>query len=234
MTTIDMPNRTRIALFDLDHTLLPIDSDFTWTTFTNAKGWTDPEATQRQNDAFYADYKAGQLDMDAYTRFVTRAVQGLPLEQLRVVQAEYSRDYIQPHILPAALELLEKHRQAGDVLVLTTATNRFIAEPVGRMLGFADNHIVATELMHSTEGHITGAMRGPANLREGKVQHFAAWLTARGWQRDDVHVVFYSDSINDLPLLEHADVAVATNPDAQLHAIAAQRGWRIINLFTTV
>ena len=78
MTTTDMPNRTRIALFDLDHTLLPIDSDFTWTTFTNAKGWTDPEATQRQNDAFYADYKAGQLDMDAYTRFVTRAVQGLP------------------------------------------------------------------------------------------------------------------------------------------------------------
>lgn len=224
---------TRIALFDLDHTLLPIDSDFTWASFTNAVGWTRPEDVQQQNERFYADYQRGCLDMGQYIRFVTQAIQGLPAQQLAEVQQRYVHEFIQPHILPPALDLLQQHRQAGDTVVLTTATNRFIADAVGAQLGFAADHILATELQYTADGRITGQMLGQANLREGKVHNLARWLAARGQQWGDVHITFYSDSTNDLPLLEQAQVPVATNPDARLRTIAHERGWRILDLFPT-
>ena len=228
-----MSQHARIALFDLDHTLLPIDSDFTWTLFTNATGLTCPEDVQRQNERFYADYRQGCLDMGQYIRFVTQAIAGMPAQQLREVQQQYVREFIQPHILPPALDLLQEHRQAGDTLVLTTATNRFIAEAVGAQLGFAADHILATELRYTPEGSISGEMLGEANLREGKVRNFARWLAARGLGWSDVRFTFYSDSPNDLPLLEKAQVPVATNPDPALRALAQERGWRILDLFPT-
>lgn len=228
-----MSQHARIALFDLDHTLLPIDSDFTWTLFTNATGLTRPEDVQRQNERFYADYRQGCLDMGQYIRFVTQAIAGMPAQQLREVQQQYVREFIQPHILPPALDLLQEHRQAGDTLVLTTATNRFIAEAVGAQLGFAADHILATELRYTPEGSISGEMLGEANLREGKVRNFARWLAARGLGWNDVRFTFYSDSPNDLPLLEKAQVPVATNPDPALRALAQERGWRILDLFPT-
>ena len=228
-----MSQHARIALFDLDHTLLPIDSDFTWTLFTNATGLTRPEDVQRQNERFYADYRQGCLDMGQYIRFVTQAIAGMPVQQLREVQQQYVREFIQPHILPPALDLLQEHRQAGDTLVLTTATNRFIAEAVGAQLGFAADHILATELHYTPEGSISGEMLGEANLREGKVRNFARWLAARGLGWNDVRFTFYSDSPNDLPLLEKAQVPVATNPDPALRALAQERGWRILDLFPT-
>lgn len=126
-----MTDPARIALFDLDHTLLPIDSDFTWTRFTNAMGWTHPEEVEKRNEQFYADYQRGRLDMGVYIRFVTQTIQGMPAQQLREVQQQYVREFIQPHILQPALDLLQHHRHAGDTLVLTTATNRFIADAVG-------------------------------------------------------------------------------------------------------
>ena len=228
-----MSQRARIALFDLDHTLLPIDSDFTWTSFTNVMGWTHPQEVQAQNDAFYADYREGRLDMHAYIRFVTQAVRDLTPQQLHAVRERYVREFICPHVLPPALDLLQRHRDAGDTLLITTATNRFIAGAVGAEFGFSDDQILATELQYTADGRISGEMAGLPNLREGKVHKLQHWLAARRLEWDGIHLTFYSDSLNDLPLLEKAQEPVATNPDAALRALAADRGWRILDLFPT-
>ena len=223
-----------IALFDLDHTLLPIDSDFTWTTFTNAMGWTDAEQSRIANEAFYQQYKAGRLDMAEYVRFVTRAMRPFTPEQLLAAQEQYGREYIAPHIRQPALDLLAQHRAAGHTLVLTTATVCYIARPIGQQLGFADEHIITTQLHYTEQGCITGESVGQFNLREGKVHNFERWLQARGWDWGDVHITFYSDSINDLPLLEKANNPVATNPDDQLRQIATERNWHIMDLFQKI
>ena len=223
-----------IALFDLDHTLLPIDSDFTWTTFTNAMGWTDAEQSRIANEAFYQKYKAGRLDMAEYVRFVTRAMRPFTPEQLLAAQEQYGREYIAPHIRQPALDLLAQHRAAGHTLVLTTATVCYIARPIGQQLGFADEHIITTQLHYTEQGCITGESVGQFNLREGKVHNFERWLQARGWGWGDVHITFYSDSINDLPLLEKANTPVATNPDDQLRQIATERNWHIMDLFQKI
>ena len=223
-----------IALFDLDHTLLPIDSDFTWTTFTNAMGWTDAEQSRIANEAFYQQYKAGRLDMAEYVRFVTRAMRPFTPEQLLAAQEQYGREYIAPHIRQPALDLLAQHRAAGHTLVLTTATVCYIARPIGQQLGFADVHIITTQLHYTEQGCITGESVGQFNLREGKVHNFERWLQARGWDWGDVHITFYSDSINDLPLLEKANTPVATNPDDQLRQIATERNWHIMDLFQKI
>ena len=223
-----------IALFDLDHTLLPIDSDFTWTTFTNAMGWTDAEQSRIANEAFYQQYKAGRLDMAEYVRFVTRAMRPFTPEQLLAAQEQYGREYIAPHIRQPALALLAQHRAAGHTLVLTTATVCYIAQPIGQKLGFADDHIITTQLHYTEQGCITGESVGQFNLREGKVHNFERWLQARGWDWGDVHITFYSDSINDLPLLEKANTPVATNPDDQLRQIATERNWHIMDLFQKI
>mgnify|MGYP003600567422 FL=1 len=223
-----------IALFDLDHTLLPIDSDFTWTTFTNAMGWTDAEQSRIANEAFYQQYKAGRLDMAEYVRFVTRAMRPFTPEQLLAAQEQYGREYIAPHIRQPALDLLAQHRAAGHTLVLTTATVCYIARPIGQQLGFADEHIITTQLHYTEQGCITGESVGQFNLREGKVHNFERWLQARGWGWGDVHITSYSDSINDLPLLEKANTPVATNPDDQLRQIATERNWHIMDLFQKI
>ena len=223
-----------IALFDLDHTLLPIDSDFTWTTFTNAMGWTDAEQSRIANEAFYQQYKAGRLDMAEYVRFVTRAMRPFTPEQLLAAQEQYGREYIAPHIRQPALDLLAQHRAAGHTLVLTTATVCYIARPIGQQLGFAAEHIITTQLHYTEQGCITGESVGQFNLREGKVHNFERWLQARGWDWGDVHITFYSDSINDLPLLEKANTPVATNPDDQLRQIATERNWHIMDLFQKI
>ena len=223
-----------IALFDLDHTLLPIDSDFTWTTFTNAMGWTDAEQSRIANEAFYQQYKAGRLDMAEYVRFVTRAMRPFTPEQLLAAQEQYGREYIAPHIRQPALDLLAQHRAAGHTLVLTTATVCYIARPIGQQLGFADEHIITTQLHYTEQGCITGESVGQFNLREGKVHNCERWLQARGWDWGDVHITFYSDSINDLPLLEKANTPVATNPDDQLRQIATERNWHIMDLFQKI
>ncbi|MDO5653778.1 MAG: HAD-IB family hydrolase [Brachymonas sp.] len=229
-----MPQRLHIALFDLDHTLLPIDSDYTWTTYTNAMGWTRPEEVEQQNEVFFAQYKAGTLDMNDYVRFVTQPVRDFSPQQLQATLQRYVQEYIVPHIRPEALELLAQHRAAGETLVMTTATNRLIGGAVGQHLGFAGDHILSTELQFRDDGRITGDVAGEPNLREGKVHNFGHWLAARGLGYADVHITFYSDSMNDLPLLEKADVPVATNPDDALRAVAQQRGWRVLDLFETI
>lgn len=226
-----------LALFDLDHTLLQIDSDYAWGVYTTRIGWTDPEEFARRNDAFYADYKAGTLDIHDYVRFATDAVRARGPAAAAAAHADFMREVVQPALLPVARELVEQHRARGDTLVLVTATNAFVTAPIAQALGIP--HLIAVELERAplADGSgdwITGAIRGVPSAREGKVTRMQAWLAERGLTWEGVHCTFYSDSINDLPLLEKVQVPVATNPDDRLRAIAQARGWRILDLFEKI
>jgi HAD superfamily hydrolase (TIGR01490 family) len=224
----------KLALFDLDHTLIPIDSDYAWGEFTIARGWTDPVEFKRQNDAFYAQYKDGTLDVRAYIRFATEAVRRQGATNSIAAHADFMRTVVRKAIQPQALELVEQHQRAGDVVIIVTATNEFVTRPIATAFGVEE--LIAVELERDTSqggaGWFTGGIRGVPSFREGKVTRVAQWLQAHGLDWDTVHTTFYSDSINDLPLMEKATVAVATNPDDRLRAIATERQWRILNLFS--
>jgi HAD superfamily hydrolase (TIGR01490 family) len=221
--------RQRLTMFDLDHTLLPIDSDYAWGVFTQEIGWTDPVEFKRQNDAFYEHYKAGTLDIHDYVRFSTAAIRRKGAAESIAARALFMRSVIQPAIRDEALALVRGHQEKGDQVVIVTATNIFVTEPIAQAFGVAD--LVAVELERAADGWITGEISGVASMRAGKVERMGQWLAARGMQWSDVETTFYSDSTNDLPLLEKVDQPVATNPDEPLRAIAAQRGWRILDLF---
>lgn len=221
--------RPRLALFDLDHTLLPLDSDHAWGEYTARIGWTDPVEFGRRNDEFFAHYRAGTLDIHDYVRFATDAVRERGAGAAALAHAGFMRDVIGPAILPAARTLLRQHRDAGDEIVIVTATNEFVTRPIAQALGVAE--LIAVELERGADGWITGAVLGVPSAREGKVTRVAQWLAARGLDWRGVHTTFYTDSYNDIALLERVDVPVATNPDARLRATAAERGWRILDLF---
>jgi HAD superfamily hydrolase (TIGR01490 family) len=218
-----------IALFDLDHTLLPIDSDFTWGEFTQRIGWTDPAEFKRRNDEFYAHYQAGTLNAHEYVRFATDAVRAKGAQAAAEAHAKFMDEVIGPEIRPQARELIERHRAAGDEVVIVTATNEFVTTPIARAFGVEE--LIAVKLARGGDGWITGEIDGVASLREGKVHRVAEWLQLRGLGWDDAEITFYSDSVNDLPLLEKVQHPVATNPDEKLRAIARERGWRILDLF---
>ena len=220
----------RIALFDLDHTLLPIDSDHAWGEFTLARGWVDSEIFKQKNDGFYAQYQAGTLDVHAYVRFATAAICQRGATESIAAHADFMRATVQNSIKPQALELVRQHQRCGDRVVIVTATNEFVTRPIAQALGVSE--LIAVELeVDSSTGWYTGAIRGVPSFREGKVVRVGAWLQAHGLDWSSVHTTFYSDSLNDLALLERANVAVATNPDARLRALAQARGWRILDLF---
>jgi HAD superfamily hydrolase (TIGR01490 family) len=226
-----------LALFDLDHTLLQIDSDYAWGVHTSRIGWTDPKAFARRNDEFYAHYKSGTLDIHEYVRFATDAVRERGPKAAALAHADFMRDMVLPAILPVARELVEQHRAKGDTLVMVTATNEFVTRPIAQVFGI--DTLIAVDLERApladgTGDWITGAIRGVPSAREGKVTRVEAWLTERGLGWHDVHSTFYTDSINDLPLLEKVNVPVATNPDDRLRAIAVDRGWRILDLFKKI
>ncbi len=221
----------KLALFDLDHTLLPIDSDHAWGEYTISIGWRDAQAFKRTNDQFYAEYQAGTLDAAAYLRFATEAIRQQGATKSIAAHADFMLATIEKHIKNSALKLLEQHRAAGDTLVLITATNEFVTRPIAQRLGF--EHLIAVELEKDDAGWYTGATRSTLSFREGKVTRLLEWLAAQGKTWDDVsNSTFYSDSMNDLPLLEKVHTPVATNPDARLRTLAAQRGWRILDLWT--
>jgi len=222
--------KTRIALFDLDHTLLPIDSDHAWGEFTQVLGWTDPVRFRQRNDEFYEHYKAGTLDVHDYVRFATEALRQRSPAQGLAAHRQFMQSVIEPAIRPAALDLVRSHQRAGDVTVIVTATNEFVTRPIAQAFGVAE--LIAVELERGAGGWITGEIVGVPSLREGKITRVAQWLRQRGLDWHDVEATFYSDSMNDLPLLEQVDHPVATNAEERLRAIALQRGWRILDLFT--
>jgi len=223
----------RLTLFDLDHTLLPIDSDYSWGVFTTTIGWTDPVAFARKNEAFYAHYQAGTLDVHDYVRFATDAIRLQGAAKSIAAHADFMRAVIQPAIKPEAIALVRQHQDAGDAVVIVTATNEFVTRPIADALGVPD--LIAVELERDStpggDGWITGEIRGTPSFRAGKVDRVEQWLAARQLSWTDADITFYTDSINDLPLMERVNHPVATNPDERLRAIATQRGWRILDLF---
>ncbi|MFN3595498.1 MAG: HAD family hydrolase [Thiobacillaceae bacterium] len=216
----------RLALFDLDNTLLAGDSDFEWAQFLIAKGVLDREVYEARNKAFYEQYKAGTLDIHEFLDFQLKPLSRHPRRQLEAWHAEFMRDRILPMIAPGAAALLARHAHATRVII--TATNRFVTAPIARHLGV--EHLIATE-PEEEGGEFTGRVVGTPAFREGKVQRLDQWLSARGLTWDDVtESWFYSDSLNDLPLLERVTHPVAVDPDETLRAHALARGWPVISL----
>jgi HAD superfamily hydrolase (TIGR01490 family) len=220
-----------LALFDLDHTLLPLDSDYSWGEFTIRLGWVDPVHFKQRNDAFFAQYQAGQLDVHEYVRFATQAMRQRSPAEAQAAHAQFMDEVIRPHIKPAALDLIAQHRRQGDAIVIVTATNEFVTRPIAQALGVSE--LIAIALERDVQGRYTGEIVGTPSFRDGKVTRVAQWLAQQGLQWDQVHTTFYSDSTNDLPLLEHVNEPVATNPGEGLRTVAQARGWRVLELFNS-
>jgi HAD superfamily hydrolase (TIGR01490 family) len=218
-----------ICLFDLDHTLLPLDSDHAWGQYTTRMGWTDAEKFAQRNDAFYRQYQQGELDIHAYVQFATQAVREHGLEASHQAHQSFMREVIVPAILPQATALVERHRALGDRLLIVTATNEFVTAPIAQAFGI--DTLIAVQLERDRNGELTGRIAGAPSFGPGKVVRLQQWLDEQGLTWEGIRSTFYSDSINDLPLLEKVNHPVATNPDARLRAVAQQRGWPILELF---
>lgn len=214
-----------IALFDLDNTLIAGDSDHRWGEFICDRGLADPVAHRRRNDEFYRDYQEGRLDVDAYLRFALAPIAGLSTAEVAVLQADFLRTELATMRLVKADQLLDTHRQRGHILVIITATHTVVTQPIAEQLGVA--HLIGSEV-ELVDGRYTGQPAGTPSFREGKVTRFAEWKRLQGVSDDETW--FYSDSHNDLPLLERVDHPVAVNPDPRLAATAAARGWPVLDL----
>ena len=219
-----------LCLFDLDHTLLPLDSDHAFGSFLVDIGWADGEEFRRRNDEFYQQYLASRLDVHAYIDFATSAWRDRSPDEQRQVQQRFMQEVIAPRLLPQARALVEEHRARGDLLAIVTATNEFVTAPVAAAFGV--EHLLATELERDGAGTITGRIRGVPSYQAGKITRVEQWLQGMGAGWGDFgRISFYSDSPNDLPLLEKATDPVATNPSPTLETLARERGWRILKLF---
>lgn len=219
-----------LALFDLDHTLLPIDSDYEWSRFLVRIGVVDGERHAHANERYMREYDAGTLDIGEFLDFQLAPLAAHPRETLDGWHRRFMDEVVAPRILPQARELVERHRSNGDLLALVTATNAFVTAPIARAFGIG--HLVATDLEQRSDGGFTGRPRGTPSFREGKIARTEAWLAGLGRGFADFERSwFYSDSRNDVALLERVTDPVATNPDDVLHAIAIDRGWRVIRLF---
>ena len=219
-----------LTLFDLDGTLIAGDSDHSFGEFMVHIGWADGDAWRRRNDEFYATYVAGALDVHAYVDFATSVWRERPAQEQADAHARFMREFIGPMLTPQALALVKKHQDDGDLVAIVTATNEFVTRPIAQAFGVPE--LLAIELARDDRGAVTGAIQGVPTYQHGKVTRVGHWLEAQGAAWDDFdRISVYSDSINDLPLLERATDPVATNPSAALQAVAAERGWRFLRLF---
>ncbi|WP_437879592.1 HAD family hydrolase [Pseudomonas sp. LRF_L74] len=214
-----------LALFDLDNTLLGGDSDHAWGDWLCERGILDGVTYKARNDAFYQDYLAGRLDIAEYLNFTLEILGRTEMSQLEAWHAQFMSECIEPIILAKGQALLDEHRQAGDTLVIITATNRFVTAPIAARLGV--EHLLATEC-EMAGGRYTGRTTDVPCFREGKVTRLNRWLAEQGLSLEGAS--FYSDSMNDLPLLEQVSRPVAVDPDPKLNAEALKRGWPVISL----
>lgn len=219
-----------LTLFDLDGTLIPTDSDHAFGEFLVRCGWADAEHFKRRNDAFFADYQAGRLDLAAYVDFATSAWRDRHPDEAHAMRERFMREAMAPHITETARALVKWHQDAGDRVAIVTATNEFVTRPIAAAFGVAD--LIAVELERDADDRVTGAIRGVPSYREGKITRVHEWLAGHQtpWSHFE-RITFYSDSTNDLPLLEEVSHPVATNPSTALEAIARERGWPILRLF---
>ncbi len=214
-----------LAIFDLDNTLLSDDSDHLWGRFLVSKGLVDGEVYERENQRFYDEYKAGELDIYEFLAFSLKPLSEMEPETLEQLHREFMDRHILPIISQKSRALVEQHRQQGDLLMIITATNRFVTGPIAEELGI--EHLLATD-PEMLGGRYTGKVTGTPCFQEGKIKRLDSWLanthhTMQGsW--------FYSDSLNDIPLLERVDNPVAVDPDETLAQHAEMRGWPIISL----
>ena len=213
-----------LALFDLDHTLLNGDSDHGWGVFLGDLGVVDAEEQNEKQDYFYQEYRHGRLDMQAFLEFQLAPLAQFPKEQLHQWRAQYVDQIIKPMLADGKPELLLPHRGAGDELVIVTATSDFITRPIADLLGV--DHLIATQV-EVVDGEYTGKPYGTPSFREGKVTRVNQWLSEQ--QQTYSKTYFYSDSINDLPLLEQVDVPIAVTPDEPLRMHAQRLHWKIID-----
>jgi HAD superfamily hydrolase (TIGR01490 family) len=217
-----------LALFDLDNTLLSGDSDYEWGQFLIDQGILDRSQYEAQNNVFFEQYKAGTLDIHAYLEFALGTLARHTSGELSAWRTEFMESRIRPMIGRRALELARKHLDAGDVCAVVTATNSFVTEPIARAFGI--RHLIATE-PEREGGRFTGRVAGTPCFREGKIVRVNAWLAGLGTPLEAyARSTFYSDSLNDLPLLSLVKEPVAVDPDPMLAAEALRRGWPVISL----
>jgi len=220
-----------LVLFDLDHTLLDGDSDQLWCDFLIDQGLLDAETFGSRNAEMERGYRDGTVSVQDFCDFYVGTLAGRTAAQWHPLRESFLHERVVPRLHAGAAALVQRHRLRGELLVLTTATNRFITELTAGYLGLPN--LIATECETDAAGHFTGATLGPPNMREGKVTRLHAWLAERGLALGTLHSCFYSDSANDLPLLEAVDEPVVTHPDQRLAAVAAARGWPVISLRQT-
>ena len=221
---------TRLALFDLDHTLIPLDSDYQWADFLARTGRAgDPAAARARNDELMESYNRGELTAEEAAQFMLGLLAAHDPHDLAHWHEEFMRDVIRPKLTPQAIELVRKHLGADDLCAVVTATNSFVTAPIARAFGIP--HLIATDPQFRA-GRYTGKIQGTPSFKEGKVKRVNDWLGGLGLKLDDFESShFYSDSTNDLPLLEVVTHPVVTNPSASLHEIATQRQWPVLRLF---
>ena len=214
-----------LAIFDLDNTLLGGDSDYLWGRYLAENAIVDPQSYHDTNLAFYNDYQSGQLDINAFLQFVFEPLAKNSMKDLLAWRADYLQQKILPIILPKGLELIEQHRQQGDTLLIITATNSFLTTPIAELLKI--DNLIATD-PEMLDGRYTGKVFGVPSFQHGKVERLQHWLDEH--QEDLAGSYFYSDSHNDLPLLEQVDTPIAVDPDEKLAEVARQRDWKILSL----
>ncbi len=217
-----------LALFDLDNTLLTGDSDFEWAQFLIEQGVIDRELYEAKNQRFYDQYKAGTLDIHEFLDFQLKPLAHHARKVLDQWHADFMQRKVRGMMGQPAQELVASHRARGDVCVIITATNSFVTAPIARAFGV--EHLIATE-PEQKDGEFTGAVAGVPSFREGKITRLQSWMAARGWGWGSfADTTFYSDSLNDLPLLTLVRHPVAVDPDPTLRAHAERQGWRILSL----
>lgn len=218
----------RLALFDLDNTLLSGDSDYEWTQHLVSKGVLDRERFAQRNDEFYEQYKAGTLDIFEFLDFQLQSLAVNSRADLEAWHAEFMHTRIRPLLTQKARDLVRGHQDSGDLCALVTATNSFVTGPISRELNIA--HLIAT-IPAQRNGQFTGKPRGTPAFREGKITRVEDWLESMGlWWSNFERSWFYSDSLNDLPLLSMVSDPVAVDPDRTLRAHAEAAGWTILKL----
>ena len=214
-----------LAIFDLDNTLIAGDSDHSWGEFLVDQNIVDRQLYKKMNDKFYADYESGCLDIFAYLEFSVEPLTQFSLQELDILHQQFMRDVIEPMKLDQAETLINHHRKAGDRILVITSTNRFIVEPICNSLGI--NEIIATDLQ-IIDGKYTGKVDGTPTFKEGKVERFNQWLREQNTNNEGSY--FYSDSINDMPLLMKVAYPIAVDPDPTLRKEAESRNWKILSL----